>query len=309
MELLKSKVDIPVLFVAGKKDKKSLQQMADAYSLAENDANDLLLAVGHGTVMFSHTAGLEEQVIKFLGDNLKTLGAETPVTFKSSDGWTLHGVLRVPQGGAANAKMPGVVLVHGAKHDQQTYYHLAREAAKRGMISLRFDWRGKGESINEGKAVYGVDMSPKEQEKIYLDVKAAIDFLASQKQVDSSRIGLVAATLGCTNTLQAANDDSRIKTVVLLTTTEATAEAKRFLTTSDVPILAVASTEDNNYQLGSLAEYTRQVYKLSKSKYSQLLLYDDAGRGSEMFKVKPELQPMVLRWLTEKLEISAPARE
>lgn len=302
MELLQSKVGIPVLFIAGKQDKKTVQQMADAYSASPNDDSDLLLAVGHGTVMFSHTAGLEEGVVQWLSHNVRSLGTEVPVTFKASDGWTLRGTLRVPDG-APQSKMPGVVLVHGAKHDQQTYYHLAREAAKKGFVTLRFDWRGKGESINEGKGIYGVDLSSEEQDKINLDVKAAIEFLASRQQVDSSRIGLIAATLACVETLEAADNDARVKTVVLLTSAaEASPQAKHFLTTSDVPIFAVASLEDNNYQRGNLAETTRHVYQLSKSKSSQLLLYDDAGRGSEMFKVKRELQPMVLRWLGEKLQ-------
>jgi len=301
MDLLKSRVEIPVLFVAGKKDKKSLQQMAVAYSLSENDDSDLALAVGHGTVMFSHTAGLEEQVVQWLGHNLQGLGREVPVTFQSSDGWTLHGVMRIPEGAAASSKMPAVVLNHGAKHDQQTYYHLAREAAKKGLVTLRFDWRGKGESINDGKGVYGVNLSPQDEEKIHLDIKAAVDFLAAQKQVDAARIGMVAATLSCVQALEASLGDPRIKTLVLLTALEPTPQAKQYLTTSDAPILAVASREDNNYQRGNLADSTRQIYELSKSKHSQLLLYDDAGRGSEMFKVKRELQPMVLRWLTEKL--------
>jgi dienelactone hydrolase len=306
MDLLKSKVDIPALFLVGKKDKKSLRQMAEGYILSENQDSDLLLALDHGPVMFSHTAGLEEQVVSWLGSNLKGLGTEVSVTFKSADGWTLHGLLRVPDDSAEQSKMPGVVLVHGAKHDEQTYYHLAREAAKKGLISLRFDGRGKGESSPPGKEDSGAELSAQDQKNSYLDIRSAIEFLASQKKVNSSKIGIVAATAGCANALKASLGDSRIQTLVLLTSTEPNTDAKQFLTTSDVPILAVASTEDNNYQLGSLADFTREVYRLSKSKGSQLILYDDAGRGSEMFKVKRELQPMVVRWLTEKLGLTPP---
>jgi hypothetical protein len=93
---------------------------------------------------------------------------------------------------------------------------------------------------------------------------------------------------------------------VLLTALEPGPEVVRLLNSSDTPILSVASTEDNNYQRGSLAESTRQIYKLSKSKGSEFLLYDDAGRGSEMLKVKPELEPMILRWLSEKLQGISP---
>ena len=300
-EQIQFRKDIPVLGVAWKKDRKSFQEMAEAYSLSENENSDLLFGIGHGTVMFSHTVGLEEQVAGWLDKNLMGLGAQTEVSFKSEDGWTLHGTLHLPDRVKANSTVAGVVLVHGAKHDQQTYYHMAPELVKRGIAALRFDWRGKGQSVAPGKEKGGADSS-ETNEKVYLDVKAAIAFLASQKGIDPSRIGLVAATLGTNHTLRAALGDSRIKTVVLLTSNNVPkGEAMQFLTTSDTPILAIASLEDLNYNSGSLAEATRQAYGMSKSKGSEILLYDDAGRGSEMFKAKPELQGIVLRWLEEKL--------
>jgi len=299
-ELLRVDQSVPVLGVVGKEDKKSFREMAEVYALSPNPSSDLLVAVGHGAVMFSHTKGLEENVIRWFEHNLQALGRETEVSFRSEDGWTLHGLLRLPDGADANAKVPGVLLVHGAKHDQQTYHFMAQEIAKRGMATLRFDWRGKGQSF--------VDGAKADQDEMWRDVKAALEFFASQPAVDGNRLGAVAATLACINTLQATLGDPRMKTVVLLTALETNDEVRRLLASSDVPIFAVASLEDNNYQRGSLAETTRLVYQLSRSKQSQLLMYDDAGRGSEMIKVKPELQPMILRWLDDKVQGIPPTR-
>jgi len=294
-EYLKSHDSVPVLGVVGKDDKKSFREMAQAYALSSNRSSDFLPVVGHGAVMFSHTKGLEEEVVHWMEHNLKALGTEKEVSFRSEDGVTLHGTLRVPDGATANAKVSAVVLVHGAKHDQQTYHFMAREIAKRGMASLRFDWRGKGRSEAASNA--------SNAGQSHLDVKAAIQFLASQPAVDSSRIGMVAATAGTGYALQAANGDSRIQTMVLLTVASVPeGDAKQFLTTSGKPILAIASMEDINYNRGSLADSTREAYLLSNSKGSEFLLHDDAGRGSEMLKVKPELEPMILRWLDEKLQ-------
>ena len=78
-------------------------------------------------------------------------------------------------------------------------------------------------------------------------------------------------------------------------------EAKKFLSTSDVPLFVIASTNDVNADGGSLAEGTREVHRMSKSKQSSILMYDDAGRGSDMLKTKPELYGMITRWLQEKL--------
>ena len=301
------RADLPVLSIVGKEDKKRFQSAAEAFADSKSVDSDFIMAKGHGTSMFSHTAGLEEKVVEWLEGNLKALGSETEVTFRSEDGWTLRGSLRIPGGMKGGAKVPGVVMVHGAKHDQQTYYELAQSLARQGIATLRFDWRGKGRSIAEGKGLYGVNMSGEESEKVYLDVKAATALLASQPEVDSSRIGMIAATAGTGNALRAAYGDQRIQTVVLLTSNAApTGEAKEFIATSGKPIFAIASTEDINYNRGSLAEETRQAHSFSNNKESELLLYDDAGRGSEMLKTKPELERMVLRWFVEKLGAQKP---
>jgi dienelactone hydrolase len=299
---IKTREHVPILSVVGKKDRGAFLQMAEAYSLSENDDSDIILAVGHGTVMFSHTKGLEEQVIAWLEKNLAGVGTETEVSFKSEDGWILHGTLHMPDRLKTGEKVPAVVLVHGAKHDQQTYTDLAPELVKNGIAAVRFDWRGKGSSVPDGKGKSGTTLAGDDLANAYLDVKAAIEFLASQPGIDANRIGLAAATAGTAYALRAAAGDKRIQTVVVMTASSApVGKEKEFLTTSGKPIFAIASTEDINYTRGSLADSTRVAYLMSNSKESQFLLYDDAGRGSEILKVKPELSRMILRWFLEKL--------
>jgi dienelactone hydrolase len=304
---LESEDGIPVLGVVGKDDKENLIDLVRVYADSKNHSSDLLIAVGYGAGMFSHTRGLEEQVVSWLDRNVNGLGVEREISFQSQDGWTVRGLLRIPPSARAGQKVPGVVMVHGAKHDQQTYHEMAPQLAMQGIATLRFDWRGKGTSIADGRGLYGINMSDEESANVYLDVEAAINLLASQPEVDSSRIGLIAATAGTGYALRAAHDDERIRTVVLLTSNAApTGEAKDFLTRGGKPIFAIASREDINYGRGSLAEETRQAYSFSTNKGSQFLLYDDAGRGSEMLKTKPELKRMVLRWFAEKLSAEKP---
>ena len=66
--------------------------------------------------------------------------------------------------------------------------------------------------------------------------------------------------------------------------------------------------QDVNADGGSLDEGTKEVYRLSKSKYTELLLMDDAGRGANMLHEKPELLPIIVRWLNTRLENEAPAK-
>ena len=298
---LKAANSVPLLGIAGKDDRKTFREMAHGYALSSNSSSDFLPAVGHGTVMFSHTKGLEEKVVQWLEKNVKGLGVEKEVSFKSEDGMQLQGTIRLPPGISPNSKVAGVVLVHGAKHDQQTYYFMAREIAKRGMASIRFDWRAKGRSVAPEKA--------SNTDRVDLDVKAAVQLLASQPGVDPNRIGMVAATAGTGHALRAAYGDARIQTLVLLTVASVPeGDAKEFLATSGKPVLAIASLEDVNYNRGSLADSTREAYQMSNSKESQLLIHDDAGRGSEMLKVKPEMEGMILRWLDEKLQGILPTK-
>ncbi len=305
---LRSDRSVPLLGVVGKDDKKSFLEATENFARSPNSSSDILIEVGYGAGMFSHTKGLEEKVVAWLNKNLQGIGSEREISFKSKDEWLLRGKVRIPHETAGAAKVPGVVMVHGARHDLQTYQHLAEELAKQGIASLRFDWRGKGLSIAEDRPSYSIDMPDEEGQKVFLDVKAAVNALASELNVDARSIGIIAATAGTDFALRAAAGDDRIQTMVLLTSASAPeGEARDFLVKAGKPVLAVASTEDINYNRGSLAEETRKTYLLSSSRESELILYEDAGRGSEMFKSKPELQRMVLRWFVDKLKPGATA--
>lgn len=300
-ESLQTRKDLPVLAVVGKEDPKDAQtRAAEPYFLSPNKYSHLILAMDRGAAMFNRPGHLKEQVSEWLRDNLRFLGEESEVSFQSEDGWNLHGNLYIPDG-VDGKKVPGVVFVHGINHDQQTWYYLAREVVRGGMAALIFDWRGNRKSIRpDGKWEEGVDLPSAEMSKTYLDVKAAIALMASQKQVDPNRIALVAATATNNFAVRAMLNDARIKTFVGLSFYAPDAEAKKILASSDVPFFLIASTNDVNADGGSLAEGTREVYGLSKSKQSSLLMYDDAGRGSDMLKTKPELYGMIVRWLQEK---------
>ena len=146
-----------------------------------------------------------------------------------------------------------------------------------------------------------------ERDKTSLDVKAAINFLASRSSVNPNQIGVVGATLGTLFAMQGSIGDSRVKTMVMLSQYQLDGPVKQFLATTDIPIFFIASTEDRNTELGNLADFTAEAYRLSKNKLTEFILYDDAGRGSEMLEKKDELEGMIVRWFQEKLA-AAPVR-
>jgi hypothetical protein len=146
-----------------------------------------------------------------------------------------------------------------------------------------------------------VNLPPAEREKTWLDVKAAINFLAAQSSVNPNQIGVVGATLGTHFALVGATGDARVKTMVMLSQYALEDGTRRFLSTTDIPIFFIGSLEDRNTELGSLGDFTVEAHRISKNKFTELLIYDDAGRGSEMLEKKNELEGMIVRWFQEKL--------
>lgn len=301
-EYLEFHSEVPVLTLVGGDRKKSQQRVwMEPYFLSENKNSDVLFGVGEGPEMLHRPGGLGESITKWLMDNLYALGTKTDVTFKSQDGTILHGTLLMPDNIAANARVPAVVMAHGRNHSQQSWLTLPAEVVKQNMAVLIFDLRGVRKSFTEGKGEVGVDQTSEESNLAYQDIKAAVNFLASQPRVDGSRTGIVSATAVNNHAVRAAIGDPRVKTVVSLSFYPPDTDVQQYLRTSDMSLFTIASTEDINPDGGSLPEGSRLAWQLSKSKDSQFILYDDAGRGHGILRSKPETVGMIVRWLGGQL--------
>ena len=320
-----SRERLPLYFLADPTDKASLRDLAEAYFMTKN--RDSVFALANRGIQRNRARNPDEGPEQWLFRNLVGLGAENKVSFQTSDGWTLHGRLRVPPGVDQGNPVAGVVLVHGARHDQGAFHDLARDLARGGLAVLTYDWRGMGESADDQKwfsldlqvmndpqwiRTYGDGVYP-QMTKIYLDVKAATEFLASRPGVDPNRIGLLGATWGTDHVIKAAIGDSRIKSLALLSPGGGggvpESEMTEYLKSSDTPVLLFSSEEDvypGGLEKGWVGartdlEVARKLYFLSRSKHSQLIVYERGAHGSSNFSVQPEQRPTIVRWFQEKL--------
>src|SRR4030042_6916089 len=101
----------------------------------------------------------------------------------------LEGVLHIPDGG--DSPLPGVVLchphsLHGGSMQVPVIETTARELALRGMIALRFNFRGVGRS--EGSFGDGVAE--------VADVKGAVDFLRDRGDGETNCLYLMGYSFG-----------------------------------------------------------------------------------------------------------------
>ncbi len=293
--------ELPLLLVVSSEDKKGFADMTDAYFLSKSKESDIEVysGLGSGTWMFSlfrQKYSQEKPLQNFIGEwiagKVLLTGQLTEVSFQTEDGWTIFGNLRVPEG--VTEKVPAVILLHSGLSDRNIYDELEVMLAKQGLAVLNIDWRGNGKSAGKGKYF---ELSKAERDKGYLDAKAAVNFLASQPNVDASRIGILGTVIGAKHAMAAAVEEPRIKTAVVLTGYIPTEKEKAYLTTNKLPVLYVTSAGHK-----AVTQSLSDIYKLTRDQGSELVIYDGGAIGYQLFKLDDDLLPRVVRWMKEKLQ-------
>jgi len=121
----------------------------------------------------------------------------------------IFGVLHIPK--INNKKFPVVLMCHGFAGNKagkyRIYVSLAESLAKAGIASLRFDFRGSGDS--EG---HFSDMTIQSEVS---DVITNYHFLKKHAAIDSKRIGLLGNSFGGAIAILAANK-IEVKSIALL---------------------------------------------------------------------------------------------
>lgn len=120
---------------------------------------------------------------------------------------TLHGVLEVPDG--LEDRAAGSVVCHphplfGGSMYNNVVDALVDALLPRGVICLRFNFRGAGQS--QGSHGNGIDEVD--------DVRAALDFLQGVEEVNPDRIILCGYSFGCWVGLKAVRDDPRPRRLI-----------------------------------------------------------------------------------------------
>jgi len=223
--------------------------------------------------------------------------AEREVRFKASDGWQITGSMQIPR---SDSRVPGVVLVHGSKHEKDAFGQMLPRLLNSHQIAmLRIDIRGRGAS-REPLSFHA--MTPEQQKRVRLDIEAAIEFLASQPQVDAKRIAIVAEQDSADAAIIAGTKDRRVVVYSLLSG-RLSQSAKDAIGATSAPIFCLVSKEDRR----GFKDMT-DAYLLSKSDHSRLKVFEGIGFGTTMFSAWqyefPDEQPieeMIANWLEEKL--------
>jgi pimeloyl-ACP methyl ester carboxylesterase len=141
------------------------------------------------------------------------------VSFLTDDGVLIAGTYYSPSLSHQMAPTNAIILLHMLGRDRNDWNTFASELSNRsnGFAVLSIDLRGHGESINQnGKTISFQSFTPDDFNKMVLDVKAAKQFLVTQKSINPTNIAIVGASIGANVGLKYAASDPSIKAVVLL---------------------------------------------------------------------------------------------
>lgn len=167
------------------------------------------------------------------------------VVVRTPAGLRLAGTLTVPAH-AAKVRVPAVVLITGSgaqDRDEGTpfienwrpFRQIADTLSRRGVAVLRLDDRGVGGSDAGSPTATSADYAD--------DIRAALAWLRTRPDIDSTRLGLVGHSEGAIIAPMVAASDPRLRGIVLLAGTasrgrDILAEQRRYLFTSDTALSA-----------------------------------------------------------------------
>jgi len=143
-----------------------------------------------------------ERMVQFTGASKVRLGATLAVPPGAKG--AVPGVLIIPGPGATNRDGPLV-----ERPVDPLYKDVSAALTKAGMVSLRYDHRGIGESqLAPGQQLSWDDMVD--------DAKVALGFLGQRQEVDPSRMAVIGHDMAGVIALRLAATDDRVKGVALV---------------------------------------------------------------------------------------------
>lgn len=176
---------------------------------------------------------------------------ERLVTFPSrgQPSFQLEGMVHTP---TTPEKAPAVILCHpqpvSSDMDDSLLVEIAKELAEVGMMALRFNFRGVGQS--KGQQTDG-RMEP-------LDIAGAIEYALAQPGIDPTKLCLIGHAFGAYMALTYAPFDSRVRTVVAISLPLYRATSSGFPKAFERPKLFVTGEFDEICPLYKLEPFVEQ---------------------------------------------------
>lgn len=193
----------------------------------------------------------------------------------------LAGTVYYPQNRAP--KWPAVILIHMLHGDRSQWEHFPEQLSAAGYAVLSIDLRGHGAS---GGAV--------DWELAVADLQQVWDEFTSREEIDPERTSFIGASIGANLSLIASSNEPSVRTAVLLSPglNYAGVETEQAMENLAGRPVLIAASNDDTYAANS----STRLVEIARGE-SNLVLYEDAGHGTLMFRSQPELAQIIIDWL------------
>ena len=195
------------------------------------------------------------------------------VSYPSGDE-TVHGVLYQPKK-STSEKLPAIIVIHEWWGLNDWVKEQAQRFADQGYVTLAIDlYRGKVATTPEEahEIMRGVP-----EDRANRDLLAAVDYVKSLKNVDSSRIGGIGWCMGGGYALDLAVLDPSLKAVVI--NYGHLASDNETLQKIHAAVLGIFGAKDRGIPPESVREFEKQMKDLGKD--VQVFIYPHAGHAFE----------------------------
>jgi len=217
-------------------------------------------------------------------------GQPEEVTIEAVDGRTLYGTFYP---GAGSGPWPAVMLLHMNGGKRLDWEPFARQLAEAGYAALTVDMRGHGDTGGQ-----------KDWELAADDLQRFWSTMAGREDVDETRTAVAGASIGANMSLVTGANEPAVQTVIMLSpgldyfgvTTD-----DRIVEFGQRPSLIVASEEDREAAVSS-----EKLHELAPEQ-SELIMYQSAGHGTNMFLREPELAMEMIAWFDQHLKGETPS--
>ncbi len=308
-------VDTPIYTGASIMDKPVLMDMTEVYVNSKNPDSFMMapVAAERGMNLLNHSnlnRGAQTDIevnnlMVWLETQVRNHGRVKAISFKTRDGWEIHGNLRYPDDmGTSDRKVPGVVQVSGARSNRYSMLKYEEEFARKGYAVLSIELRGRGNSM-QGQAYDSPEVSEVRENLLdspyELDTIGAVEYLAAVPGIDADRLAIVGEARGSRSALLAAVGDSRIKTLILISVYDPDPKMEEAVRGLDVPILFVDGEMNWAYP-GTL-----QIYRLSKR--GQLMIFQGMGHSHHIPYFHPDVTGILGDYMVREMPAATPRKQ
>ncbi len=216
----------------------------------------------------------------------------TNITFTTSDGILISGTHRRPAA-RPGTKLSAVILIHQGNSSRSEWNPYLSAFTTAGYATLAYDIRGHG--LSGGTFITSDYNNPNTVPK---DLIAALAYVRAQPSTESTRVGIVGASVGG-NLACVASQKRWVKTAVNLS--GKTTAVRNLAAESELDLESIFHISSSGDQNGKRAIWANELHGFTASPRHIEIVSGSSAHGVSILAADPTLLDRIIAWLNTTL--------